>query len=147
MIRTPSLREQLQDSPEELHSLVLFVARKLAGSEAEGLADEVMHWVKKHLGVDYGWPGNFRELEQCVRNVLIRHEYHPPAPVAMAAGEQLVNAMESGSLTAEELVQRYCRLIYARTRNYEETARRLGLDRRTVKSKVTASRDDGETPE
>jgi transcriptional regulator with PAS, ATPase and Fis domain len=146
MIRTPSLREQLQDSPEELHSLVLFVARKLAGSEAEGLADEVMRWVKKHLGADYPWPGNFRELEQCVRNVLIRHEYHPPAQAPAGAAEQLASAVESGSLTAEQLVRRYCKIVYARTRNYEETARRLGLDRRTVKSKVTDSRD-GETPE
>jgi transcriptional regulator with AAA-type ATPase domain len=146
MIRTPSLREQLQDSPEELHSLVLFVARKLAGVEAEGLADEVMSWVKKHLGVNYAWPGNFRELEQCVRNVLIRHEYHPAAAVPAGMGEELADAMESGSLTAEQLIQKYCKLIYAKTRNYEETARRLGLDRRTVKSKVTASRD-GETPQ
>jgi transcriptional regulator with AAA-type ATPase domain len=143
MIRTPSLREQLQDSPEELHSLVLFVARKLAGSEAEGLADEVMRWVKKHLGVDYAWAGNFRELEQCVRNVLIRHEYHPPAAVPVGAGAELAESMELGSLTAEQLIQKYCKLIYAKTRNYEETARRLGLDRRTVKSKVTAA-ENGE---
>jgi hypothetical protein len=78
MIRTPGLREQLQDSPDELRGLVLFIARRLAGEAAEGLAEEVVLWVRKHLGADYAWPGNFRELEQCVRNILIRHEYHPP---------------------------------------------------------------------
>ena len=36
------------------------------------------------------------------------------------------------------MLRRYCTLIYAGTGNYEETARRLGLDRRTVKSKIDA---------
>ena len=155
MIRTPALREQLQgagaEPGAELRSLVLFVARRFAGEESDGLADEVTRWVGKHLGDDYPWPGNFRELEQCVRNVLIRHEYHPPAAVmagadgAAAGGARLADELASGNLTAEQLLRRYCKLVYSRTRNYEETARRLGLDRRTVKSKVTAK--DGEEDE
>ena len=39
-------------------------------------------------------------------------------------------------LTADELLSRYCTLVYAETQSYVETARRLGLDRRTVKSRV-----------
>jgi hypothetical protein len=31
-------------------------------------------------------------------------------------------------------------VVYSQTRNYEETARRLGLDRRTVKAKVDAAK-------
>jgi DNA-binding NtrC family response regulator len=144
LVRTPSLSEQLHETPEELRSLVLFIARRPAGIEAEGLADEVVRWVNKHLGPDYAWPGNFRELEQCVRNVLIRHEYHPPAAAPAAPGQELAAALAAGELTAEQLVQKYCKLVYQKTRNYEETARRLGLDRRTVKSKVTAIESSGE---
>lgn len=144
MIRTPTLREQLLGSPDELRSLVLFIARRFAGEESDGLADEVTRWVGKHLGDDYPWPGNFRELEQCVRNVLIRHEYHPPAAAPAGAGGQFADDLASGEMTAEQLLRRYCKLVYSRTRNYEETARRLGLDRRTVKSKVTAADGDGE---
>lgn len=33
-------------------------------------------------------------------------------------------------------MRRYCTLVFAATGTYEETARRLMLDRRTVKSKV-----------
>jgi hypothetical protein len=42
----------------------------------------------------------------------------------------------SGKLSAEEVLNRYCTLIYAETGNYQESARRLGLDRRTVKARV-----------
>jgi transcriptional regulator with AAA-type ATPase domain len=144
MVRTPSLREQLHDSPEELRSLVLYVATRLAGTEAESLAAEVGRWVNKHLGDDYAWPGNFRELEQCVRNVLIRHEYTPPAAVPASPADRFAADLAAGALTAEQLLRRYCKIVYDKVRNYEETARRLGLDRRTVKSKVTAAdADDG----
>ena len=34
---------------------------------------------------------------------------------------------------------RYVTIVYSRTGSYEETARRLGLDRRTVKAKVDAA--------
>ena len=33
----------------------------------------------------------------------------------------------------EELQRRYVTLVYAKTGKYEKTARRLGIDRRTVK--------------
>jgi DNA-directed RNA polymerase specialized sigma24 family protein len=34
------------------------------------------------------------------------------------------------------MIRRYNTLVYAQTGSYEETARRLQLDRRTVKSKI-----------
>ena len=136
LIRTPSLREQLAESPDDLRSMIFFITRRISEDEAEALADEVDAWICKHLGRDYPWPGNFRELEQCTRNVLIRHEYRPPDVAARGAAEQLAGDIGSGALTADELLRRYCTLIYSHTRNLEETARRLKLDRRTVKSKV-----------
>lgn len=39
-------------------------------------------------------------------------------------------------MSPEEVLRRYCTLVYARTGSYEEAARRLELDRRTVKSRV-----------
>src|SRR3989454_5274574 len=46
-------------------------------------------------------------------------------------------------LTADQLLARYCALVYAETRSYQETARRLSLDRRTVKSKVDQYKTEG----
>ena len=42
----------------------------------------------------------------------------------------------TGALDADQLLRRYCTLVYAETGSYSETARRLGLDRRTTRLKV-----------
>jgi DNA-directed RNA polymerase specialized sigma24 family protein len=72
-----------------------------------------------------------------VSNVLIRREYLP-ATHSPAADPRRALAEEilAGRLTADELLGRYCTLVYAETGSYQETARRLGLDRRTVKARV-----------
>ncbi len=138
LIATPSLREQLSDAPHDLEELVRFITRRIVGpEEADAVTSEVLQWIESHLGRDYVWPGNFRELEQCVRNILVRKEYRPPSTAKESPW--LVDLRE-GSLTAEELLEAYCAHVYERSGNFLETARRLGLDRRTVKSKVEAYR-------
>jgi hypothetical protein len=42
----------------------------------------------------------------------------------------------AGSHTGDQLLSRYCTLVYAEAGTYEQTAQRVGLDRRTVKSKI-----------
>ena len=115
----------------------------MGDEEAEALAYEVQAWIEGHLGATYPWPGNVRELEQCVRNVLIRGEYRPPTARDGHPEGQLAAALRAGELTADQLLARYCALVYAETRSYQETARRLDLDRRTVKSKVDQYKTDG----
>ncbi len=124
-ITTPSLAEQLADSPQILGDLILHMARRVVGAEAEELAADVSLWINENLGDKYPWPGNYRELDQCVKNVLIRRDYQPSR-----------TAVEAGNLTADELVSQYAAMVYSQTGSYEETSRRLGIDRRTVKAKV-----------
>jgi len=140
LVTTPSLHEQLQESPTVLRELLLFIARRIAGEEGDTLAGEVETWIVEHLGREYPWPGNIRELEQCVRNVLVRKEYHPAPVQKKTMSEELSETFTGGTLTADELLRRYCALVYSQTGSYEETARRLQLDRRTVKSKIDAGR-------
>ena len=139
-IATPSLAEQLADSPGMLDEVVYHMAKRVAGAEADDLASEVTRWIETKLGRSYGWPGNYREMEQCVKNVLIRRNYRASGtaagPTAADAAEEFAREVRSGSLTADELLTHYITLVYSRTRSYEETGRRLGLDRRTVKAKV-----------
>jgi DNA-binding NtrC family response regulator len=141
-IETPSLREHLDDCPESLHGLIKFIAARQVGDEAEALTREVEHWIDQHVGRDYRWPGNIRELEQCVRNVLVRQRYQPSTTAVDdatpdAARQWLVDA-EQGTLTFAELLGKYCTWIYARTGSYQRAAELLGIDRRTVRSKIDA---------
>ena len=135
MVTTPSLREQLDDSPGELDNLVRFLCVRILGEgDADSLAKETLSWIRKNLGATYEWPGNVRELEQCVFNILVRGSYHPPA--RNGHGASLAEAVVSGEMTADELLNRYCHSIYRRTKSYSETAKVTGLDRRTVKSRI-----------
>jgi hypothetical protein len=137
-LTTPTLAERLADSPRELADLLLVLAERLIGEhQAERLAAEAEEWIHRNLPADYPWPGNVRELGQCLSNVLVRREYVPAASAAgTSASDELAREFLAAELTADDLVGRYCTLAYARTGNYVETGRRLGLDRRTVKAKV-----------
>ena len=139
LIVTPPLAEQLRDAPAERGALVRFIARRVAGdAEAESLAQETEGWIDAHLGAGYRWPGNVRELEQCVRNVMIRGEYRPPRAGNPSARRRIADEVMAGALSAEDVLRRYCTLVYADTGSYQETGRRLGLDRRTVREKIDA---------
>ncbi len=135
-IVTPSLAEQLADSPQVLRELVVYMACRVAGAEGEELSREVTTWMEQNLEPDYAWPGNYRELEQCVKNVLIRRDYRPSrAPSSDPAGE-LAQDLRAVRLSAGELLSRYATIAYHQLGSYEAAANRLGIDRRTVKAKV-----------
>ncbi|MBM4060222.1 MAG: sigma-54-dependent Fis family transcriptional regulator [Planctomycetes bacterium] len=156
-IRTPSLHERIVDDERERHVLLAFLARRLvgeAGPAAQSLVAEVERWIDSALGRDYRWPGNVRELEQCMRNVMIRGEYHPAAvrrhgggndagdkgDPAAARGDDpwlaLADEMRGGGLSAEQVLRRYCRQVHRECGSLSRAAQRLHLDRRTVKAKV-----------
>lgn len=138
-IVAPSLREQMDASADELPLMVGLIARRLLDSaEAERFTSEGVAWIGKNLGAGYAWPGNFRELEQCVRNLLIRRDYKPAGPLVRKGGDDWNTLLGRGTLTAEEVLTYYTRQVFAQAdENVEETARRLDLDRRTVKARLT----------
>jgi hypothetical protein len=139
VLEVPSLHLRISDNPAELGQLVAHLTERATGVSDGGLTDEIVKWVDLNLGCDYAWPGNIRELEQCVRNLLIRGSYAPAQPRVAAtadAHEMLAADIAEGRLTADELLRRYCTLVFASTGSYEATARKLKLDRRTVRAKV-----------
>jgi ActR/RegA family two-component response regulator len=71
-----------------------------------------------------------------VRNVLVRRRYEPVCLTPSHPAAELTAELERGRLTAEQVLRHYCAIVYAQTRNIEETARRLDLDRRTVKARL-----------
>jgi transcriptional regulator with AAA-type ATPase domain len=137
-ITTPSLREQLAGGSDELQHLVRFICTRVAGEEeAESLTDEVMDAIDVSPGRGYDWPGNFRELEQCVRSVMLRGGYQPKQSRAHAdARQRIAHNIVAGQFNADDLLRHYCTLLYATSRNYSTVAETLRLDRRTVRAKV-----------
>ncbi|HKR62123.1 MAG TPA: sigma 54-interacting transcriptional regulator [Thermoanaerobaculia bacterium] len=137
-IVTPSLHEQLAEAGELQH-LVRFISERVAGEEeAATLAAEVESAIERSPGRHYAWPGNFRELEQCVRSVMLRGEYRATSAPTSDARNAIASSVLSGTFTADDLLRNYTTLLYAKTRNYSQVAERLGVDRRTVRAKVDA---------
>jgi transcriptional regulator of acetoin/glycerol metabolism len=126
------LREQLDDAPEELQFLVAILAHKHFGAAGESITREVMNWIEQHLPREYAWPGNIRELEQCLRSIVIRRSYDEPIAANRPGPDQVVQHMLEMKLTADELMSWYCTVTHAATGSYAETARRLGVDPRTA---------------
>ncbi|MBF0198118.1 MAG: sigma-54-dependent Fis family transcriptional regulator [Planctomycetes bacterium] len=134
-IVTPSLSEILAQSPNELEEMVYYICQKVAPLEAESLSQETVKWVTESMSKSYSWPGNFRELEQCVRSVLIRKGYEP-MQVDDYKEEDWLKMAAKANLTADELMSHYCKLAYEKYGNFGETAKKLKLDSRTVKAKI-----------
>jgi len=138
-VRTPALQEQLAEEGELQH-LVRFICERVAGAgEADALAAEVEKAIERSPGLDYAWPGNFRELEQCVRSVMLRGEYRATSAVSTDTRQAIAAGVLGGTFTADDLLRNYCTLLYAKTRNYSHVAEKLGVDRRTVRAKVDAA--------
>lgn len=138
-LELPALSVQLRQRPEDLPRFVADVlAPLLEGSELRAAAEEIASYIDKKLGA-YPFPGNQRELARCARAVLLTGEYRPPARRVEATEGPLADLgrrFVAGDFDADGLLDAYCTLMYSRTGSYQESARRLGIDRRTVKSRV-----------
>ncbi|WDP92221.1 MAG: sigma-54-dependent Fis family transcriptional regulator [Desulfobacter sp.] len=140
IIEVPPLRQRIKEDPQELDHLLGFVIQRMTGAHAPKLIEKVKRIITRNLGEDYPWPGNVRELEQCARSVLLRRDYNGKAtadPGKLELAETLAQGIEQGSIAVPDLVAGYCKLLYDALGTYEKTARKTGLDRRTVKKYIT----------
>jgi transcriptional regulator with AAA-type ATPase domain len=141
VIETPSLVEQLEDSADEFEFLTDFICHRIAPAEAAGLKKDVLDW-RQRSGRNHHWPGNMRELEQCVRNVMIHNDYQPSLQQNHTGRDSFETLITDVSLTADGLLARYCQLAYQKHGTYEKAAAVIGLDRRTVRAKCAQLEKD-----
>ena len=132
-ITMPPLRQRIREMPREMELLAGHILHRICGSE---LQTPVIDVLKNKCGKNYAWPGNVRELEQAIRQVMLTGTYETDAAAGPVEEVALGHAVEAGSLTAKELVEKYCRDLYGTYGNYGEVARRTGLDWRTVKKNI-----------
>lgn len=139
-LNLPQLRERPEDIPLlAAHFLKGFAARN--GKTVKGFTPAAMDKLVK-----YAWPGNVRELENTVERavVLLMGEYvserELPPNIVGASSVNRELAHDFSAMTLDEIE----RVIVAETLqkaggNKSEAARRLGITRKTLSSKMAAS--------
>ncbi len=136
VLEMPSLRQRLDESPEELELMVGLLLERILGVGGDGVIDQVMDIIQRDVPGHYSWPGNVRELEQVIRRALLARKIEKQDLIKKSSGQSL-QRFEEG-LTARALMTRYCNQLFKRHGTYEAVARASGLDRRTVKKYVEA---------
>jgi len=126
LITVPPLRQRIAEMPDELEQLAAYLMDRIGSSTARF---PIIAKLRECVGRDYAWPGNVRELEQAIRRIMLSGAYE-------AAEAQPPADLTATSMTARELVQKYCRDLYDLHGSYGEVARRTDLDWRTVKRHV-----------
>lgn len=132
-IDVPPLRKRIAEEPGELRLLVEHICMRIAGPDAGTLAEEVHASLLRDLGPEHMYPGNVRELEQCVRRTLLSGHCRDDSARPQGEGSALAQRIERGELDVDALVRSYCELLYDRTKSYVQVAKVTGLDRRTVR--------------
>jgi hypothetical protein len=146
VIVVPPLRQRIAENSQELDTLLDHTLLRMTGSHSPELREFVGSAIRKNVPADYTWPGNVRELEQCVRRVLLTGAYS--AELASHGDDlraSIICGIQGHSYDADGLLADYCTFLYSSFGSYEDVARRLKLDRRTVK-KYILSRQTARKP-
>ncbi len=130
-VRTPALRERREDIP----LLVRYFVRKFAREmdrNIESIPTETMNAL-----VNWHWPGNVRELENFIeRSVILTDGTALRAPLADLHTEATSTAEHSLEEAERELIIRVLRETSGVISGPTGAARRLGLKRTTLQSKM-----------
>jgi two-component system response regulator HydG len=132
LIQMPSLRERKGDIPLlTQHFLEKYNAR--LRKDLKGIAPEALDLLMRH-----DWPGNVRELENTVERLVVLSSgpYLSPGDLAFA-GTILSPAGESSSISLKDLERDHILQTLQRFEGHKsETARALGIDRKTLREKL-----------
>ena len=135
-VNTIGLKDILLSSPKEIVNSVHYICIKLFGEAgAKELSSRVVEKLQSVLPNDYEWPGNFRELEQAVRNIIVHDEFVPLGH-DRETGVDIAKTYRSTEVSLSEWNRIYARKAYDNAGSYREAARRLNADQRTVKKLV-----------
>jgi DNA-binding NtrC family response regulator len=142
VVTVPTLRQRIEEDPDELARLVHLLIGRVVGTADDALGTLCRDALARDLPAGYAWPGNVRELEQAVRRILLTGHYRGDSAGGRTASaeESLIAGIHAGAYEAREILARYCALLYQRLGTYEAVAQRAGLDRRTAKKHVDAGR-------
>lgn len=130
-LRLPPLRERPGDVP--------LLAEHLAARYAEASNRPASEWSDGALAAlaAYRWPGNVRELQNAVERAVVLARGGPVE--ARHLPEEVRDAVATGTasgddalVSLDELERRHIVRVLARSQDYEEAARTLGIDKATL---------------
>lgn len=133
----PPLRERSVDIPELVH---FFLARYAAKNrkDIKGIHPEALH-----LLMQYEWPGNIRELENCIERavILCLGEQITPRelpPQMQSLAPAVADPISyQGDFTLRDVEREVIRSMLEKTENNKSlTAKKLGIARQTLLNKI-----------
>lgn len=138
-IRIPPLRERLDDLPELVKHFIQKYSKE-TGRHIEGISPKGLEILK-----NYSWPGNIRELENCIERgvILAQSSILQPEDLLLRGGQeglpscnQNCESPETG-LSLKEMERQYIeKTLNACGWNQSKAAGLLKIDRKTLHSKI-----------
>ena len=132
-VHIPPLRERKEDIPLLVeHFLDRFNIEM--GKAVDGLAESAMR-----LLMDYGWPGNARELRNVIERAMVvsKGKILLDADLSLPQASGVSGAQDSRSKSLSEMEKEHIRQVLAANRwNIVRSAQVLGIDRVTLYNKI-----------
>lgn len=137
VITVPTLRQQIEEEPASLETLLKHTIHRIVGEQSQELEDMVLEIIERDVGAQYHWPGNVRELEQAVRCVLLNRDYCSEIEGWCETPKNTPSdTFQNLQLSAQELLSAYCAALYEKHKTYEKVSEITQLDPRTVKRHI-----------
>jgi DNA-binding NtrC family response regulator len=127
-LQVPPLRAHREDIPQLIESFL-----KKWGYPTVRISDEAME-----LFMGYDWPGNVRELENVLRQTLLLSPFAVILPENLPGKFRPVCTVEPSPLSPLETAERQqiLRALSTTAWNQSRAAQRLGIDRKTLRTKI-----------
>jgi len=130
----PPLRERAEDIPEFVGHFIRKYNEE-TGKSIEGISQEGMSAL-----LSYSWPGNIRELENCIERAVILCRGRILQPSHLRCGAEDWTAAEAAAPGVKSLreveKEHIARVLAHCDNNQTRTASVLGVDRKTLRSKI-----------
>ncbi|RAP39099.1 hypothetical protein DID80_00400 [Candidatus Marinamargulisbacteria bacterium SCGC AAA071-K20] len=125
-ITLPTLAKRISQNNKELALLSENIITKIFKKPIPELASFVINILKDQIPKHYSWCGNVRELEQCIKQIIMTQS------VSLSRAES--NPPDIEQKDAKSLLSTHAKKLYEKYKSYQLVAKELNIDWRTAKN-------------
>ncbi|MBI5464943.1 MAG: sigma-54-dependent Fis family transcriptional regulator [Ignavibacteriales bacterium] len=125
-IKLPPLRER----PEDVSLLIHHFLKKFSGARKIEISPEAEQLLRVHR-----WSGNVRELENAIERAMLLVSEGAIRPEHLPDDVKASRQNDQHPLSLEEMEKNHIRRVLQTAKDYDEAARILGIDRKTLLNK------------